>query len=164
MTEFDYRRRRALAPSLLNLLPILLLVWIADPGDGALWEKVAMFVAANLLVVLLRFPYLFNAYLTIGSGKLTLHRRIGRDRVVPLTSVLRYRLGEQRGFTGRREREVVVYYGAGELRFNVSDLEDEPGFLRTLEAKLGGTGHSLSEEFPDREPGLILKRLERLFN
>ncbi|THH39386.1 hypothetical protein [Neolewinella litorea] len=145
MSEFTYRPDAALRAILLELAVIALFSWIVWDSDEGLGDFLAIFPGFACLLLIVRFGYLFNNCLVLQGGALTLRRSIGPNQRVPFSGIRRYRIGEFRGQVAHRYRQMVIFHDGGKLTVNVSDLEDEAGFIRALEARLDGRATRLAD-------------------
>lgn len=158
MSEFTYRPTAALRAILLEVVIIAFFTWIVwSEGDT---DFLLIFPGFAFLLLVVRFGYLINNSLLLEGGALSLHRRIGPDRRVELSDIRRYRIGEFRGQAAHRYRQMAIFHGGGQLKVNVSDLHDEAGFVRALEARLDGQATILSDASDDATDSL----LQRLVN
>ncbi|WP_116127701.1 hypothetical protein [Lewinella sp. IMCC34183] len=164
MDEFSYHHKSALGAVAFNMLWAAVLGYFLSDSEGAgiTWSAVGTALLFSFVIYLIHFGFLFNNTLQLGGGKLTLHRRIGKSREVPLSAIRRFRVAEYRGHAGHKFREMRIRYADQHLRFNVSDLAEEEAFIRALESRLDGRATVLDEPEDPTPLDFIQRQLERL--
>lgn len=159
MHTFPYRFGPALRATLYGLPVLLLVAWLTEGPSNAVFVGA---VATTLVIALYQYAYLFNNTLHLAGGKLTIRRRLGRDTEIPLDTVYGFRIEAHRESVFRTYRIMRLRHDAGYTTVNVSDLRDEQAFIRTLEARLGGTGLDLADEDAPEARGFLQRQRERL--
>ncbi|WP_116106250.1 hypothetical protein [Lewinella sp. IMCC34191] len=163
MNHYTYRLGPAIRAAAVSFLCVLLLWWLTGRLGVDDTRTLLGLALAGGLIFLFQSAYIFNQFLVLEGNRLVVRRRLGADKAIPLSDILRFRIEENPGLGWRPVREMIVYHSEGKTRFNVGDLSEADRFVRELEARLDGTGRQLDGEDSQREKNFLHRQLDRLY-